>query len=169
MVRCIAVLLEILICYLLQSSVFPWFELAGVVPDILLILVVSTAFFRGQNAGLLTGFLAGLLMDFCVGEVVGLFAVFYMVIGYFNGYACKIFDRTDYLMPLGMVAVSELVYSLLYYIFLLMLRGKFNFGYYFTHITIPRVIYTAFAAILFYKLFLLVHLMFLHFENKEKK
>ena len=42
MIRCIVVLFEIVICYLLQSSVFPWFEMAGVVPNILLILVVST-------------------------------------------------------------------------------------------------------------------------------
>ena len=103
MIRCIVVLFEIVICYLLQSSVFPWFEMAGVVPNILLILVVSTAFFKGQNAGVLTGFLSGLLMDFCIGDVIGLFAALYMFIGYFNGYAVNIFDNDDYLLPLGMV------------------------------------------------------------------
>ena len=57
MLRCIVVFLEIIFSYLLQNSVFPYFEMANVVPDVLLILIVSTAFFKGQNAGVLTGFL----------------------------------------------------------------------------------------------------------------
>lgn len=167
MIRCILVSCEILFCYLLQSSVFPYFELAGVVPDMLLILVVSTAFFCGQNAGLVTGFFAGLLMDFCMGDIVGLFAAFYMIIGFLNGYAVKIFDREDYLLPLGMIAVSEFVYSLFYYAFQIMLRGKFNFGYYLLHVTLPRIVYTAFVSVFFYKLFLWLHLLVLRLKNKE--
>lgn len=169
MVRCIVVLIEIVLSYLLQSSVFPYFELAGVVPDILLILVVSTAFFKGQNAGILTGFFAGLLMDFCIGDVVGLFAIYYMVIGFFNGYACRIFDKDDYLLPLGMVATSEFVYGFFYYISELLLRGKLDFGYYLVRILLPRAVYTTFAAILFYKLFQILHLLLVRLENRGKR
>lgn len=169
MIRCIVVFLEIIFGYLLQSSVFPYFELAGVVPDILLILVVSTAFFKGQNAGALTGFFAGLLMDFCIGNYLGIFAIFYMVVGYFNGYAAKIFDREDYLLPLGLTAVSELVYCFLYYVFIALLNGRLNLGYYFIRIIVPRVIYTMFASILFYKFFQSIHLLLLRFEYKEKR
>ncbi len=169
MVRCIVVFIEIIFSYLLQSAVFPYFELAGVVPDVLLILVVSTAFFKGQNAGVLTGFFAGLLMDFCIGNYLGIFAIFYMVIGYFNGYAAKIFDREDYLLPLGLTAVSELVYGFLYYIFIVLLNGRLNIGFYFGKIILPRVIYTTFAAILLYKLFQGIHLLLLRFEYKEKR
>lgn len=168
MIRFIIVLIEILVSYLLQSSVFPYFELAGVVPDILLILVVSTAFFRGQTAGLLTGFAAGLMMDFCTGELIGLFAVFYMVIGFFNGYACKIFDKDDYLLPLGMIAVSEFIYEFFYYVFQVLLRGTLSFSFFAVHVMLPRVLYTAAASILFYKLFQLVHLTLVRFEKKER-
>lgn len=169
MIRCIVVLIEILFCYLLQSSVFTFFELAGVVPDVLLILVVSTAFFCGQRAGLLTGFISGLLMDFCIGDVIGLFAAFYMLIGFLNGYSAKVYDKDDYFMPLGMVAVSELLYSILYYVFFLLLRGNLHPGYYFIHTAIPRTLYTIFAAILFYKLFQTVHSLLCRIENREKK
>lgn len=169
MIRCIVVFLEIILSYLLQSSVFPYFELAGVVPDVMLILVVSTAFFKGQNAGVLTGFLAGLLMDFCIGNYLGIFAIFYMVVGYFNGYAAKIFDREDYLLPLGLIAVSELVYSFLYYVFIVLLNGRLNIGFYFGKVIIPRVIYTTFASILLYKFFQGIHLLLLRIEYKEKR
>ena len=59
MIRCIVVFIEIIFSYLLQSAVFPYFELAGVVPDVLLILVVSTAFLKGRTQGFLPGFSPG--------------------------------------------------------------------------------------------------------------
>ena len=169
MIRCIIVLIEIMVSYLLQSSVFPHFELAGVVPDILLILVVSTAFFKGQNAGVLAGFISGLLMDFCIGDVIGLFAILYMIIGFFTGFANKIFDEDDYLLPLALVAAGEFVYGFLYYVFKLLLQGNLNVGYFISRIIFPRMIYTTFVAILFYKLFQIVHLLLARLENKEKK
>ena len=167
--RCIVVFLEIIFSYPLQNSVFPYFEMANVVPDVLLILIVSTAFFKGQNAGVLTGFFAGLLMDFCIGNYLGIFAILYMVIGYFNGYAAKIFDREDYLLPLGLIAVSELVYGFLYYVFFALLNGRLTIGYFFGRVILPRVIYTTFAAVLLYKFFQGIHLLLLRFEYRGKR
>ena len=60
MIRIIVIGIEIVICFLLQSSVFPHFELAGVVPDVLMILVVATAYTRGILPGLFTGLFSGL-------------------------------------------------------------------------------------------------------------
>lgn len=169
MIRCIVVLIEIMVSYLLQSSVFPHFELAGVVPDILLILVVSTAFFKGQNAGVLAGFLSGLLMDFCMGDVIGLFAILYMLVGFFTGFANKIFDEDDYLLPLALIAASEFAYGFLYYVFKVLLQGNLKVGYFVSRIIIPRMIYTTLAAILFYKLFQMMHLLLARLENKGRK
>ena len=169
MLRCIVVFIEIIFSYLLQSSVFVYFELANVVPDILLILVVSTAFFKGQNAGLLTGLFAGLLMDFCIGDFLGIFAILYMVIGYFNGYAAKIFDREDYLLPLGLIGVSELVYGFLYYVFFILLHGRLNLFYFFGRVILPRIIYTILVAVLLYKFFQSIHLLLLRFEYRRRR
>ena len=137
--RCIVVFLEIIFSYLLQ------------------------------NAGVLTGFFAGLLMDFCIGNYLGIFAILYMVIGYFNGYAAKIFDREDYLLPLGLIAVSELVYGFLYYVFFALLNGRLTIGYFFGRVILPRVIYTTFAAVLLYKFFQGIHLLLLRFEYRGKR
>ena len=72
-IRFILVIIEILLFYLLQTSVFPYFALAGVVPDLLMILTVSVAFTRGRIQGMLTGLAAGLLMDFCFSSIVGFY------------------------------------------------------------------------------------------------
>lgn len=157
MLRTVILFIEIITAYLIQSSVFPYFSLAGVVPDILLILVVSCAFFYGQRTGIVVGFLSGLLMDFCIGDVVGAFAIFYSVIGFFNGYAKKIYDREDFLLPMGLICISEIVYNFMYYVAFVLLRGKLDFLFFLRKIILPRVIYTVLAAILFYRIYQLIY------------
>ena len=69
----------ILIGFLLQTSVFRSFELANVVPNMLLIVTVSYAYLRGRTSGLLIGFVCGLLLDMYCGSVMGLYAFIFRV------------------------------------------------------------------------------------------
>lgn len=153
MIRFLLVIIEVVVLFLFQSTVFPHFALAGVVPDLLIILVVSIAFMRGRIPGLLTGLLCGLITDFCYGDLIGLCSFFYMIIGYTVGYSNKIYDENDYTIPIIMIALSELIYNFMYYIFNFLLRGKLNIGYYFFRFMLPRVIYTVLISILLYKFF----------------
>ena len=92
MIRVLLVFVELILCFLLQSTVMPALSLAGVVPDLLLILVITVAYTRGRVAGMLTGFAAGLLTDVCFNDMVGLCALFYLCIGYIAGYSQKIYE-----------------------------------------------------------------------------
>lgn len=152
MKRFIIITIEIIICFLLQTTVFQWIALAKVVPNLLLILTVSTAFMRGRNEGLAVGFFSGLLVDFCFGNVIGLYALIYMCIGYLNGYTNKVFMKDDLTIPIVLVAISELVYFFLYYIFEFLLRGQLNIVYYLVRIGLPEIVYTVLISILLYKL-----------------
>lgn len=157
MIRILVIGIEIILSFLLQSTVFPHIRLAGVVPDILMILVVTTAYTRGIYPGLFTGLFAGLLVDFMYGDVIGICALLYMFIGFLNGYSNKIYDRDDYAIPLILIAVSEFVYSFLYYVLEFLLRGRLNIGYYAYRIMLPKVIYTVLMGVIFYKLFHMIH------------
>lgn len=152
-IRSFVILIEIIILFLLQSSVFPSFALAGIVPDLLLVLIVICGYMYGKNTGLLTGFVCGLLVDFSFADVVGLNALLYMVIGYLSGYSCKIFYKEDYTLPLVLVGFGELIYQLLYYSFHFLLRGRLNIGYYFFRLMIPKMIYTVLVTVVLYKIF----------------
>ncbi len=157
-IRSLIILFEVIILFLLQSTVFTNLALAGVVPDLLIILVISVAFTRGKLPGMFAGLLCGLITDFCYGDFVGLCAIFYLLIGYIAGFSNKIYDENDYTLPIILIGVSELVYNLMYYIFNFLLRGKLNIGYYFFRFMIPRVIYTVLISILLYKLFNLINI-----------
>ena len=48
--RIVVTAITILVCFLLQTSVFDLFKLADTVPNVLLILVSSVSVMRGQDA-----------------------------------------------------------------------------------------------------------------------
>lgn len=165
MKRIIIAFLIIAISFLLQSTVFQAIAIAGVVPNLLLIVTVSIGYIRGRKKGLACGLVCGLLVDLCFGEVIGLFGLLYMFIGYMNGYAHKIYFRDNYTMPVLLVAVSDLVYGFFYYVFLFLLRNRLNFFFYLRRIIIPELIYTVIVSIVLYKL---LNIIYSKLEYAEK-
>lgn len=152
MKRFIVTILEILICFVLQSSMFHYIALANVMPNMLLILVVSSAYMRGRMSGLLIGLFSGLLVDFSFGNVIGLYAIFYMLIGYFIGFVHKYYANDDFTLPIILVGISSLAYGFFYYTFEFLLRGRLDFLYYFRRLILPEIIYTAVFSVLLYKI-----------------
>lgn len=152
MKRILVYLIEIIICFVIQSSMFHYIGLVNIMPNLMLILVVSTAFMKGRMSGLFVGFFSGLLVDLMFGNVIGLYALFYLLIGYFIGFTHKIFDKDDYTIPLILVAIGDVFYGFFYYIFEFLLRGRLNFFYYFRRFIVPEMIYTIAVSVVLYKL-----------------
>ena len=168
MIRIILVFLQLILCFLLQSTVMPAISMAGVVPDLMLILVITVAYTRGRIPGMLTGLAAGLLTDVCFNDMIGLCALFYLCIGYFAGYSRNVYDERDYTLPFLMILAGEFVYSFAYYVAYFLLRSRTEFGYYFVHLILPRMIYTVLAAVLLYPLFHWLHRLLVRWEEKEE-
>ena len=61
--RTIVTALTVVACFLLQTSVFEFFKLADISPNLLIVLVSSVAVMRGQKEGMLVGFFSGLMLD----------------------------------------------------------------------------------------------------------
>lgn len=167
MKRFIIATIEIIICFLLQTTVFQWIALANVVPNLLLIVTVSYAFMHGRKEGMLVGFFCGLLADVCFGDVIGICTLIYMTIGYINGYSNKIFDMDDMAMPITLIGVSQFVYFFLYYILGFLLRGRLSIFYYFIKIGLPETIYTVFVSIFLYKLLIIIDEHTSHMKEEE--
>lgn len=165
--RWISTIFYIVLCFLLQTTLFQHLKLAGVVPNLLLILTVSTGYLRGCKDGLITGMLCGLLSDMVFGSVIGLHALFYLFIGYFNGYGNNIYFGNNFSLPLILVGISDMVYGSLYYIFEFLLRGKLQFPYYLKNVIIPEAVYSMLIAIVLFKLICLTEKLLRRTEPKE--
>ena len=51
--------LLIIVCFILQSTVFQALSLAGISPNLLLIVTTSLGFLRGEKEGMAAGFFCG--------------------------------------------------------------------------------------------------------------
>lgn len=150
-IRTLIVLAEVVILFLMQTTVFPSIALAGVVPDLLLILVVNIGFMRGRTRALLTGLLCGFMLDCCYNNIIGVYALMYMSIGYLAGFSHRIYDENDYTIPLLITGIAEFLMNIMYFIVYFLLQGKLNIGFYLYRFTIPRILYTIVISILLYK------------------
>lgn len=168
MKRLIVYTIEIILCFIIQSSTFHYFALANIMPNLLLILVVSTAYMRGRTAGLLLGFFSGLLVDLMYGNfIIGLYALLYLLIGYLMGFTNKVYSNDDYTLPIVFIAVSDFVYGFFYYVFEFLLRGRLNLLYYLRRFIFPEVIYTVAVSIFLYKLLHMINKKLEHNPDEE--
>ncbi len=147
----------VVLCFILQSTVFKSLAFGGIVPNLMIVLTASFGFMRGEKTGLLFGFFCGFLTDIFFGEVLGLYAIIYMYIGYANGKFNRIFYPEDIKLPLGLILVSDLAYGFLCYGILFLMRGRFHIGYYFINIILPEMVYTILVTLILYPLILWIH------------
>ena len=141
----------IIIAYLFQTTLFKAISIAGIVPNILMIITSSFGLMRGKNEGMLVGFCAGLIADIFFMDILGFYALVFMTIGYLNGLFRRIFYPEDIKLPMILIGLSEMLYCFICYIFLFLLRGRMNLGYFFVHIMLPDVVYTVLVTLLLYK------------------
>lgn len=144
----------IILCFLLQSTVFHSLSLGGIIPNLMIILTASYGFMRGRKSGTLIGFFSGLLMDIFFSDVIGFYALLYMYIGYLNGVFKKMFYPEDIKLPIALIVGSDFLYNILIYFFTFFLKGRFQFIYYFLNIIIPEMVYTIIVACILYPLLL---------------
>ena len=157
MLRKFVVALFIWGCFLLQCSVFDALSFAGIIPNLMIILTASFGFMRGEEEGLIIGFFCGLLSDIFFGSFLGFYALLLMYIGYLNGKFSRIFYPEDIKLPLALIITSDLSYGIICYCLTFMLRGKFAFAYYFTHVILPEALYTILVTMFLYPLILKVN------------
>ena len=86
--RIISCAVIIVLCYLLESTIFQKFALASIVPNLLIVVTSAFGFMRGKKEGMIIGFCCGLLKDVMTGQLLGLYALIFMLIGYGNGFFC---------------------------------------------------------------------------------
>lgn len=147
----------IIFAFILQSSLSLVNYRIVATPNFLLITTCIFGFMRGCNYGSVTGLICGLLVDIFFGDVIGLYALIYMYIGFFSGLFRKLFYSDHIFMPMLLVFTSDFAYNLACYIFRLLLRNKLDFSFYFNKIFLPEMIITTFVTLIVYRLFYLLN------------
>ena len=138
-------------CFILQTTVLKAFAFGAVVPNLLLVITAAFGFVGGRKEGMFIGVFCGLFADIFYGQLFGYYTLLYTLIGYANGFFHAVFYDMDIKQPMFLIAFSDLIYGLIQYFFQFLLRGKFNFGFYFTNVILPEFLYTVVLILLFYR------------------
>lgn len=164
--RKISVALIIIVCFLLQSTIFQTLSFASISPNLLIVVTASFGFMRGRKEGMWIGFFSGLLMDVFFGSMIGFYALIYMYVGFVNGFFRKTFFPDDIKLPMLLISASDFCYNILVYFFLFLFRKKFALGYYMLHVIIPELVYTLLISVVLYFIILKTNQ---HLETIEKR
>ena len=158
----------IIICFLLETTIFRYLSIASVTPNLLVVVTSSFGFMCGKKEGLFVGFLSGLITDifFGIGNMIGFYALIYALIGYGNGMLRKLYYDEDIKLPLLLIAGSEFLYGIIIYITMFMMRNRFDFVYYLKYIIMPELMYTILITLGLYQIILHINR---RLEDKEKR
>jgi rod shape-determining protein MreD len=112
----VALVATFLIIYFLQVNLFSWFKIAGIMPNLFVILVFYIGLFMGKSRGMAYGIIFGILLDLFVGEKVGITAIMLGIVGIIGGVLDKNFSKDSRLTIMIMVVVSTILYEVGIYI-----------------------------------------------------
>ena len=71
----IVIFITFIFIYFLQSNFFSWFNIAGVKPNLFIILSLIVGIFIGKIYGASIGIIFGLLLDLFIGKALGINAI----------------------------------------------------------------------------------------------
>ena len=112
----IVLILIFFIIYFLQSNFFTWFTIAGIKPNIFVILALFIGLFLGMKYGLCFGIIYGFFLDSLIGRNIGASSLMLGIIGLIGGYIDKNFSKDNRLMIMAMVTVTTIIYEIGLYI-----------------------------------------------------
>jgi rod shape-determining protein MreD len=112
----ILLILTFFIIYFLQLNFFSWFKIAGVMPNLFIILVLYIGLFTNRNLGFTYGVIFGILLDLFIGKKIGITAIMLGSIGIIGAIFDKNFSKDSRMTMMIMVLGSTIIYEIGMYI-----------------------------------------------------
>ena len=140
----------LLAALVLQVMLAPHMAIAGVVPNLLLLVVITLAFVEGPRAGAVSGFAAGLLLDLLSSTPVGAWALVLTATGYVSGMLQENLFAAGWLAPVAVAAIAGLVAETFYLLVLAVLGDGPAFWASLASVVLPRALYNTVLVTLAY-------------------
>lgn len=112
----IILIFTFLVIYFLQSNLFTWFKIAGVMPNMFIILVLFIGLYAHKHMGVIYGVIFGLLIDLFISKKVGITAIMLGTIGLMGTILDKNFSKENRITIILMVTIATLVFEIGAYI-----------------------------------------------------
>ena len=101
-----------LLIYFLQSNLFNWFTIGGVMPNLFVILVLFLGLFAGRRVGISLGIIFGIIIDILGSQKIGISAIMLAIIGFLGGYFDKNFSKESRITIMIMGAGATFIFEI---------------------------------------------------------
>ena len=102
--------------FLLQCTVFNTIAVLGVTPNVILMMTVVYSFFFKKMDGLAIGVVFGILQDMLFGQIIGISALIYLILGMILKCMRTVVFKDNRILLLFVVIFSTLFYTLAYWL-----------------------------------------------------
>ncbi len=148
----IGLIITFLIIYFLQVNFFTWFKIAGVMPNLFVILILYIGLFTGRGMGAVYGIIFGILLDLFIGTKIGMTAIMLGAIGIIAELFDKNFSKDSRMTIMIMAIGSTIVYEVGMYLLNYIMLGTNLEIIKFIEILLIEVIYNTIITIILYPL-----------------
>ena len=107
----VLLILSFIIIYFLHSNLFTWFKIAGIMPNLFVMLVLFIGLYSNKYMGVIYGVVFGLLIDLFIGKKIGITAIMLGVVGVIGMIFDKNFSKENRITLIVMVMISTLAFE----------------------------------------------------------
>lgn len=107
----ISIILTFFVIYFLQANFFTWFNLAGIMPNLFVILLLYIGLFMGRVSGITYGVIFGLIIDSIIGKKLGITSIMLTIVGLLGAIFDKNFSKDSRITIMIMVATATILYE----------------------------------------------------------
>ncbi len=141
-----------ILTFLLQTIFFNHFTIAGVKPNIFIILMLYIGLYMGRSFGISYGIIYGIFLDVWIGKRIGITSVCLALIGLLGGIFDKNFSKDSRMTIILMGIVSTAIYEIALYILRYLILGINIETIEFLRILFVEIIYNVLIIIILYPL-----------------
>lgn len=116
-VSIILLIISFFIIYYIQSNLFTWFTIAGIQPNLFVLLTLFIGLFAGKKLGLILGIIFGFFLDVVIGRQIGISGIMLGIVGLIGEYLDKNFSKESRATIMLMMAGCTVIYELGCYVF----------------------------------------------------
>lgn len=148
----ISLIITFIIIYLLQTVFFSHFTIAGIMPNIFVILMLFIGLYMGRTMGIIYGISFGIFIDIWIGKNMGFTSIALAIVGLLSGVLDKTLSKDSRITVLLMGIISTIVYEvILYFLQYMLLRINVEVLS-FIKILLIEVVYNMLIVIILYPL-----------------
>ena len=148
----ISLIITFIIIYLLQTVFFSHFTIAGIMPNIFVILMLFIGLYMGRTMGIIYGISFGIFIDIWIGKNMGFTSIALAIVGLLSGVLYKTLSKDSRITVLLMGIISTIVYEVILYFLQYMLLGINVEVLSFIKILLIEVVYNMLIVIILYPL-----------------